>query len=456
VKLKTLLIVPVVVLVAGYGAAKGYIYFSAKNELDNMIAMAAPFAQVSYGGISSDLRGKLTVTHLDILSLAGGETMQIQAVELKGPGPGFLFDLANGFKNGEPPRNLSLAMKGVSVPVDQGFSARVGANAMGGAAGSGQPSKSCTLAGFFQRKGLQQTGVDTLVADVQLGFDLDQDIGRAELFFDYQIDDIETFSMSMELVGVQSPTVMTMGVLPRLANFDLTYQLEPVYSSRLNEYCAKQNDKEPEAFVQSLFDISDDEYARQMGFIPGKGIRSVMKKLVSRGGALNVTANPPGDINPAQLQFYTPEDIISMLGLEVSLDNRIVEDLSLAFQSDSDSPSWVTELSALASPGETAQPEQLSGNDRAGQGAKKQNRKKPRLSYQDTRVSDLHKYVGSRVRLYTSNATKPKKGFLVSLKAGLASVEQSVHSGTMTAHLHLNDISRAEVLRSIEAASLVR
>jgi len=456
VNLKTLLMAPIVLAAVGYGGTKAYIYFSVKSELDNLVEMAAPFAEISYGGISSDLRGKLIVTDFYLASHAGGETMQIDTIELTGPGPGFLFDLSGGFKTDDPPRNLSLGIKRFSVPADQGFGAKFNVKGTGGSVESAYQPEPCTLGGIFQHKGLYQMGVDTLVADVQFGYSFNQDTGEAELSFDYQLDDTESFSMAMELGGVQIPAAMAMGSLPRLGNFRLSYQVEPGYTQRMLNHCAKQKKQAPEAFVESLFDIPDNQYARQLGFIPGPGIRSVLKTVASKGGRVDVAASPPAGINPALLAFDKPEDIVAMLGLEVSLNDKPVTDISFTIQDGIGSPSWMPQRSSLAQSGGRFSREQESGSDQAEASSTKQRNKRVRLSYQDTKVSDLHKYLGSRVRLYTGDAAQPKKGFLISLKGQRASVEQSVHSGNMTAHLNLSDIKKAEVLRRLESAALAQ
>ena len=451
-KVKTLLMVPIVLAAVGYGGTKAYIYFSVKSELDNLVEKAAPFAEISYGGISSDLRGKLVVTDFSVISHAGGERMQIETIELAGPGPGFLFDLSGGFKTGDPPRNLSLGINRLSVPADQGFGANFKVKGTGGSVESAYQPEPCTLGGIIQHKGLHQMGVDTLVADVQFSYSFDQDSGEAELSFDYQLDDTESFSMVVELGGVQPPAAIAMGSLPKLGNFLLSYQIEPGYTKRMLNHCAKQRKQTPEAFVDSLFDIPDNEYARQLGFIPGPGIRSVLRTMASKGGRVDLAASSPADINPAMLAFYKPEDIIAMLGLEVSLNDKPVTDISFTIQEDTGSPSWMPQRSSFAKSGEGFAAEQETSSDQAEASGKKKKSKRARLSYQDTRVSDLHKYVGSKVRLYTGNAAQPKKGFLISLKGNLASVEQSVHSGKMTAHLNLSDIKTAEVWRRLEPA----
>jgi len=382
--------------------------------------------------------------------------MQIDTIELTGPGPGFLFDLSGGFKTDDPPRNLSLGIKRLSVPADQGFGANFNVKGTGGSVESAYQPEPCTLGGIFQHKGLYQMGVDTLVADVQFGYSFNQDTGEAELSFDYQLDDTESFSMAMELGGVQIPAAMAMGSLPRLGNFRLSYQVEPGYTQRMLNHCAKQKKQGPEAFVESLFDIPDNQYARQLGFIPGPGIRAVLKTVASKGGRVDLAASPQADINPAMIAFYKPEDIVAMLGLQLSLNDRPVTDISFTIPDGTGAPSWMPQRSAFAQGDEGFSPERGSRNDQAKVSSKKQKNQRVKLRYQETKVSDLHQYVGSKVRLYTGNTAQPKKGYLISLKGQFASVEQSIHSGTMTAHLNLNHIKRAEVLRRLEPTILAQ
>lgn len=450
-KLKTLLLVPIVVIAATYGATKAYIYFSVKSELDNLVEMAAPFVDLSYGGISSDLRGKLVIEDVSLTALSGGETMQAQAVELRGKGPGFLIDLSNGFKGGEPPSTLSLSMKRMTVPVDQGFNASIGITGMGAAANA-EPEP-CTLGGIFRHQGLQEMGVEELVADAQLGYNFDQAIGEAAVFFDYQLDDTETFSVSLDLAGMPDPAAMAFGMMPSLGNFNLSYQLEPGYSKRMTEHCAGQKNQTRQAFIASLFELTDGQFVRQLGFVPGPGLRTALKTLVTEGGELSLSANPSADLDPSVLALYSPEDLVDSLGLEISLNQEPLQDISVSFPEAGSSPSWMPQLSALtqgvAGPEGQQQTEQRQSNvNRASK-----RRTRPKLRFQVTAVSELDQYVGSQVRLYSGNTSKPKQGFLMSLNDGLASVEQSVHKGTLTAHLRLRDIRKAEVLRRVELAT---
>ena len=55
--IKSLVIILVLAALA-YGGAKGYVYYKVKKTLDEARFQAEPQGELSYGGISTDLRGK--------------------------------------------------------------------------------------------------------------------------------------------------------------------------------------------------------------------------------------------------------------------------------------------------------------------------------------------------------------------------------------------------------------
>lgn len=456
-KLKHLLLGIVILTVAVYGGAKTYIYFKAKEELEKLVQMASPFVEISYGDISSDLRGSLKVTDLDLISLAGGESMQIGSLEIKGSGPGFLLELTEGFKKSGPPADMFLTVGRASVPVDQGFGANFDITGMGGGSSKpGREAKPCTLGGILQHKDVGEIGIDALTADAAFGYHNDRKSGEVKVFIDYQLDNIESLSMELGLGNMPEPGSMVMGQMPSLENFELNYKVEPAYMKRSVEHCAKLAGKDPELFTKELFDQPDSRYARELGFIPGPGIREMLESLISKGGQLAMTAKPSMELDPMVLALSKPEDVIAMLGIELTLDDKPVKDLSMEFPSDGQALSLLPELQFIVDDGKQSaatgptNPEENNSEDKSGKPGKIE------LRYLETKVADLHRYVGKKVRLYTNTSEKPKQGYLVSSKGEIVSVKQNVHRGSMTAHLPMALINKAEVLQRVPQSTAQR
>ena len=445
-KLKNGLFALLVLSVAGYGAAKYYVHASVKSKLDGLVRMASPFAEINYGKITSDLRGKLQIETVS-LKTSEGAFLQIGAIELEGPGPRFLWDLTQGFKDSEPPASLALRLTDVSIPVDQSFTGNFGPKTPGGENGNSRQPQPCTLGGLLKHAGLEQIGMDTLSANSSMGYNLNKASGEARVFLDYELMGMESLSLDMSLQGVPEPGAVVMGAMPRFADVDLAYSLQSDHIKRLVEHCAQQSQQSSEQFLDAVFSQSDSQIAGNLGFAPGPGLKEMLRKLVTNGGRVQLMANPVDNLDQATLAAYKPEDIMRLLHVRISLDEKPVEDLSFAFAADG------AALSRSSVPGgfgidsqDSVEASALGDSDAAESDIQKQRR---RMRYVETGTADLQRYIGSRVKLYTLNSSKPKEGFLSSYKGGTFSVKQSLHGGTMIAHVRVTEISKAEVLRSV-------
>ena len=81
------LLAVVALLAVLYGGFKGYVYYQVSSELDRMITMVRPFADISYGGISSGLDGTLAVEQIQVSPQGSG-------VPGRQPGPDVSFTYA--------------------------------------------------------------------------------------------------------------------------------------------------------------------------------------------------------------------------------------------------------------------------------------------------------------------------------------------------------------------------
>ncbi|MET0106458.1 MAG: hypothetical protein ABW072_15145 [Sedimenticola sp.] len=428
-KLKTVVLVPVVVAALAYGGIKGYIYYSVKGELDKAIEMASPFARISYGGISSDLGGKLTVRKIAVTPMASNLEMRIEAVEIEGDGVGFLLDLSKGLDGSDPPPKLSANIWGAEIPVTDDLGS-------GFSFGPGQQArkiapKVCTLGGILQHIGLSDIGYSTLLADAGMGYTYDREGGDVALRFDYQVEGIESFAMDVSMRGVTSPGMVAMGVMPAFQNFEMAYRVEPDYMKRMVEHCAKKAGKSSQEYINTLFSQSDAYYAQNLGFIPGHSLELALKELVTKAGEVHIRAKPSPSLDPATLAMYKPEDIVRLLGLELSLNGRLITDLGFRMPT-------LAELTGSAKqvvPGEVDESEEPP-------------KRVMHWRYVEVKRSELGSYLGSKARLYTSTDedVPPKEGVLSSIRQNVLSIKQRVHGGEFIAHVELNSLVRAEVL----------
>jgi hypothetical protein len=429
VKLKTLIAIPVVLALLAYAGIKGYIYFKVKSELDRMVQMAAPFADIEYGGIGSDLSGTLSVENILVAPAGTNEEMIVRRIEVAGDGPGFLLDLMKGFDKGEPPPRMSVTMRQADLPVSGDLFSGVGPQFSFGPAGQeSKKPKACTLSGILQTVGLDAIGYSSVTANANMKYEYTQAGGEVSMSFDYDLVGIESLAMDVEMSGFTAAGAMGLGQMPAFGSIRMSYRVEPDYMKRMISYCAGRVDKQPQGYINSLFSQSDAHYLNSLGFIPGEGLKTMFKELLTKGGQVDLSARPSSQMNPAMFGVYRPEDIVRMMGLNVSYNEKQVTDLSFYLESQDEVA------------GSTSATK--SGSGKAGK------KELPRLYYQDTSIGELDKYLHHKVRIYTQEAEKPKQGRLVSVKNQIVTVEQVIHGGKFTAHLPDYVITRAEVLRA--------
>ena len=451
-KLVQILVLAVVLGAGGYGALKGYIYLKVKGKVDDAIVMAGPYADISYGGIASDLRGSVAVEDITIAPRGAPGGLRVGLLQLRGPNLGFLLDLAGGEVNpNEVPERLNLHITDLKVPAGEELMS--GFDPTGEmAASAGLNQDPCSLAQLF-RPDAAKLANPTLNINASIGYQISRAADQTRLVFDYDIQDVESLSMEVTMRGQPNPAAMMMGSTPSLGALSLNYALSPNHAQRAIQYCAADAKQSRDEFIDGLLARSDGYYERALGFVPGPGIREALGRYMRQPGEISVTAYPPASLEPSTLAMYKPEDMVSLLGLNVTVNGQPLQDLSFTMPEVSTSgsavPDWIAEIYRQATvDDESAE----AARDTQRQSRRDRPAEPKRVKrFLPVEIGELKHYVGSDVRIYTTQGGKRREGILVSLQDGEASVQQRVGGGKITSHTPLADIKKAEVLRYEES-----
>ncbi|AKH21207.1 hypothetical protein [Sedimenticola thiotaurini] len=428
-KLKRLLLISGVVGLVAYGALKGAVYYQVKNQMDRLGAIVAPFASLEYDGIGSSLAaGSVAVNGITLTPREALVGIQVEQVELKGDGPGFLLSLLTGFKPDQPPERAQLQIRRMSTPLLGGYLD------YWHPAGSSSPPDLCTLGGLIWQTEIERLGFRQRMADVRLRYDLDRRSGELTLQMGYYQDGLAALSVETTLAGLVG---MNGAKMPQMERFSLLYRIDPDYMRGAVNYCAKESGLAPAAFIEQLFAVRPPELGKQLGFVPGEGLRKALRQLVSRPGELLLTAVPDKSFSPARLQQYQPQELVRQLGIGLSVNDQPVTDLSFSLPKR-DKP--FTELLDQVTSGATGEAPQAASSVSPPPA-------RPRARFMETPVEQLGRYVGSHARLYASDRDEPQRGILMGLNNNRMELEQRLYGGKMTLYVPLGKISRAEVLR---------
>jgi len=422
-QLKFLIIFPLILLALVYGGIKAYIYFGVKGKLDDAAAQAQPFAEIRYDGISSTLDGSIAVDNIAVKTPEQSIPVRIGTMELRGPGLGFLLDLAGGFEGRELPAMIQLSMRRMAVPdmqqlVPSMLPAKRGL--------MDAPPDPCDLGPLVRDAGMMSTDTYPIYLDMNIGYEMDPNSGSSRLEFAYSVDGGESLMAEVELKGMPQPGAVAMGNVPTLDRIAVQYYPNSIFlQTRVGE-CAGRRGKPIPDFIQGLLAQPDWKLAKELGFLPGQGLRGAIGRFLQQPQEVVLIAGPienPQLLGSGQL---SPQQMVQQLNLLVSVNGEPVNDLSFTDAEDVPAPQRGMSGMAMGAQPDRAQP-------------------KPR--YIETPLSEAVRYIGRRARLKVAGRAKLVEGFLISVDEKQVAVERSVRRGKMAVHVELKDLQRIEIMR---------
>jgi hypothetical protein len=438
-KLAPLAIILLVALL--YAGFKGYVYFQVSSELDRMITMARPFADISYGGISSGLDGSLEIENIRVLPQGGAEDARIDSIGMRGDGPMFLLQVVSGMKQGKPPERLSLSVRGLQVALNGEYAAQYSGLLQGFQKNASKQLDSCSFGGWVSPQAFKAVGMDQFIVDMDMGYSYQEAAGRLEASMEFGARDVETTQLDVALEGASQLGAVMMGVMPRFEHVAIRYELDPEYAARVLGHCAQQRGQTREAYVDSLFGGDREQLAQALGMLPGPGISEALRTFLKQPDGIDISLRPPADLDVTTLHLYEPQDVALMLNTNLSVNGSRVNDLSFEALPAS------TLFSQLPGFGASAEGEQALAQE---QEAAAKPRPRIRIAYLETVVDELPNYVGRDVRIYMYKPDVVRTGELFAIEDGEATVIQRLHGGKMAVHVPLSEIRMAEVLRVVE------
>ncbi len=425
-KLVWILGIPVI----AFGLAKGGMHLYVKQKLDRMVMEAAPNFTIQYADLETSLQGRVLVSGINIVPVGQSDAFKISRVSIKGPDP-LTYLLNHNPVTGDkgPPEYLDISIDNLNMDLSGSLASNLDENyRLSIEQQKGARPGVCNSPGSLSLGMLRDMGHKTLAGDGRLFYRYEEDARRLKGTVEFSIRGIQSLFMQVTLSGV-SPQAVKSGSpgIPNLDDFRLTSKIPAVFGKNLNEYCAQQTG-------QTLAEYEEQAAASFMqnlaegGVVLGYGLQMAVRSYYSNWGEIDIVAKPAKPVNLLGFVFSPPKNIEEALGLQVSVNNRLLTDLSFKLQKDA---------------------KLLSKQGRK----KKRKTLLPRLRFKNVwnRVSAAnlrhHQYKDVKLHL----AGKPSRsGTLVGLENGSALVEQRLDGGKFTAHVPLNTITGAEVQNRVQ------
>ena len=436
-KLKFFVLALLVITGLAYGGIKAYMYYSFKNEMDQLARQFSLFGQLEYGGLSTSLTGSLRVHDISLRVHGMDDELRIKTLGYHTPNLWYLLQDSKQFDRGRIPQRLSLSIEGLTVDLFGEFTDRLeemnselhfqlqGINPL------------CGGRLFFGPRELRDMGYEEITGDMQIGYRFDAQNQQIIVDISSSTRDMATVSMQGIIDGVSDTAFMSFiqpGAQPRLSRITVNYT-DQSYTRRQVEYCAGLSKLQPNEYIEAEANQKPAYYGFLWGVVPGPGLRQAYRAFLTNPGQINLSLELPESVNPETLHLFKPEDIPGLLNLQLSVNGEAVTDLRFNFYEGQQLDMGSKFKQVFAQPDATPAP---------------QPSREKKIVRQETRyhvipVSGLKKYVGEEVRLQTSSG-QPRMGFLIKIGSNVAHVEQRVHGGKFTMQVPMGTITRAEVL----------
>ncbi len=445
-KLKNLVVFTLLVGGVAYGGVKGYIHYKVKKQVDRLVATAAPFADIEYGSLGSDLKGRVMVNDLVVYPRGVNDVVKADQLTVITPGLEFLLTGSDSIKRGELPERMGIALQGARLNLKgrlvemlkQAEVAQLGQQPAEGIA--------CSLSRKFITAQYREMGLGELVFDTGLSFE--RGVSASQLVFkmDYTIRDAEQAEFTMTLDGFGNSVMSVAVARPQLINVTMNYRPDAEFSRKTLEYCAGKQGVDLQTFVDELFEQSDEQYLLDVGFVPGPGIRAAMKELMQNAAELSVVAQPGSTLDMNTVHLYKPEDWPDLFGLIVKVNGKEVSDLSFSMPAAELKTLDGKPSAAFSLPGmdffnqhEHAAPTQAEETTWVVRSTPS------RPHYRSVARGEVNSLVGREVRISTVDG-KRRSGRVLSVKKGIISLEMRMHGGTLSTRVPVVTAGKIEVL----------
>lgn len=430
-KLMSILLVVLVAALLIAGGVGGYLWYSTKQQVEQIVMMAKPFAEVSYGGITLSPNGSTGATQIRIMPHFINDVITIGAIRVNAPNILALLDIRRQLSQGKVPAALSLSFHNVELSTHGGILGSPPSQVQHVSPFDNLHALGCGPITRFSGAEWQEMGLERFVGNLEVGYRLDAARNLLELRVDSHTRDWATLNLDIGLTMVASPqSVMDLASFtPRLASLRFVLR-DDGFNALRNNFCAVKAGKAIPDYIADHVRLVA-ERLRENGITLGPGLLDAYRRYLTEGGHFTVVANPPAPIDPAELQFYAAEDVVKLLGLTLQVNETAVADLSVT---------WDAAKVAKALGSESRMEPEVVETP-----ATRQQPAIIRQAYHPTPVGELDRHVGRNARLRTATGAQ-YLGRLDAIAEDVVKITIRRSGGTVTLSLRAGDITSAEVV----------
>lgn len=320
------LLLLVLLPVAAIAAVKGFIYYKVTSQLDDAIAAASAFVQVSYESVSSTLGGEVLVEGLKVKGYGTDLQVIIDEVGVKFPNLKTLLFIGDDLKKQRVPEQMGFKLNHIRMDL-QGLKPYMTMLQ----SQSDQMMQQFSLLGCGDLEQsdavsvLQQLGYSEMDGSITMGYRWDRSSKHLVIDSDATWHDMSTSSVSIQLDSIAALTAAGLVSAPELQSVAVMVQ-DQGYNERLVEYCATSQNISREDFI-NIHVATLKSALEEQGIRLGEKLFDVYRYYLNVEGPLTFKMYPGSLQKLANMQMYKPSDIPALLGLEIHKGDEVLRDI---------------------------------------------------------------------------------------------------------------------------------
>lgn len=323
-----------------YGGLMGYLWYDVKSNADKMIQSAAPFATISYDSIHlSPMADELGLNDIRIKPVMTEDEFRIERLHFYAPHAGYFISANQNMKKGNMPENLGVKIERIHVDLNSSILTMLEQSQQQAAMMQGQSNQmmlsnldalGCGNKESFTLSDYRNMGIGDVVADIAVDIGYEESSNRTHIKIDSGVDNLYTLDANVDMdtpaQGVNAAQIAN--IMPEVT---LNYRDTGYYRLR-NDFCAKSNESSTEEYI--------DRHIRLLGehldaHFPQPTV-DAYRKLMLKGGEMNIKLKPSSDLDLAGLPFYKPADIIDMLGMKLTINGKRLDNSKIQWGAKDD------------------------------------------------------------------------------------------------------------------------
>ncbi len=298
---RNIIVSGVMMVFVAFGVMKGFLYYSAKQKIDELLIPMKSFLHVEYDGISTSVLGAIGIKGLRLNTFDGDEVLTFGKVTLNS------FDKAEHEKI---PSYLSITLD--DVRFDTRFITQV--------ANEDVPSfvKELGYSELYKESNnLQKLGYDRIISDINFDFSYKKELGGVKIRFQENIKQLGELDILLDVIGFV-PGMRAMGADLKINKISLMFN-DDSYTNRLLKRFAERESQELDVYRSELVE-QIKHYLEKNKIVLKDDDINALKKFITKPSKLVVKIHPAEPVLLENLKFYKREDVPAILNLTISAE----------------------------------------------------------------------------------------------------------------------------------------